>query len=240
MTRGFFITGSSTEIGKTFVTRGLAKALTDMNVHVAAIKPIETGYTAETSDAKLLARACQAPPLAEYPDFYRTALPIAPYAAELEGLPAPPKAKPLASSIRSLTEGFHFVLVEGIGGAFVPLSKDETVADLIRELEWPVLFVAPNKLGVLSDVIAYKAALAQARIQLAALVLVKHDAANIFHTKTNAPILAGRLDCPIFEFPFCENNDIDLADAAVFCGLRDYVLEVTQRRKSMPTPRPSI
>ena len=80
--KGLFISGASTGVGKTFVTRSLAAALTAQNRRVAAIKPVETGMKDEaSSDAAALARACGRPEVANDPGFYRGKLAVSPYAA---------------------------------------------------------------------------------------------------------------------------------------------------------------
>ena len=64
MTRGLFITATGTDCGKTWLTRGLARALTQRGLRVAALKPIETGVVDRPLDATALAQAAGEPALA--------------------------------------------------------------------------------------------------------------------------------------------------------------------------------
>jgi dethiobiotin synthetase len=67
VTRVLFISGTGTGVGKTWVTRGLARALVRDGVDAVAIKPIETGCDPAPADAVALARACRRPELASAP-----------------------------------------------------------------------------------------------------------------------------------------------------------------------------
>ncbi|MDD9934512.1 MAG: dethiobiotin synthase, partial [Myxococcales bacterium] len=78
---GWFVTGVGTGVGKTYISRGLTRALADSGRSVAAIKPLETGVAPDPLDARALARACGRPELATAPGLYRVAPPLAPHAA---------------------------------------------------------------------------------------------------------------------------------------------------------------
>ena len=101
MIRSAFITGVSTAVGKTYLSRGLTRALEQRGRAVCALKPLETGVTNEPSDAVALARACGRPELAQASGLYRHPLPLAPYAASPPdaALPHPPfRSWPIASA----------------------------------------------------------------------------------------------------------------------------------------------
>ncbi len=225
--KGLFISGTGTGVGKTFVTRGLAKAMTARERRVVALKPIETGFSSlEGSDAFTLARACGRPPLASHPGFYRAGSPVSPYAASLEGEPAPPPVRALVDAVHQAARGSEFALVEGAGGLLVPLDRHQSMADLIAALGLPLVLVAPNALGVLSYVLC-AAECARARgIELRALVLVDPaDPSRELSARTNAKILDERLGTPVFEFPHVPDNDEALAQAANASSLVDLLLD---------------
>jgi len=90
MTPGLFVGGTGTGVGKTYVARALARALSrEAGRAVAALKPLETGCDPDPLDALALAGACGRPELAHHRGLYRVPPPLAPYAATLGGLPAP-------------------------------------------------------------------------------------------------------------------------------------------------------
>jgi dethiobiotin synthetase len=211
MTR-LFVSGTGTGVGKTWVTRGLARALARRGAAVVAVKPLETGCEPDPADAVALARACGRPELAQAPGLYRARLPLAPWAATLEGEP-PPDLDALVRTTRDLMAAADVALVEGAGGVRVPLDDERDVLDLVAALELPLLLVATDQLGVLSHALtAYEASIAHG-VTVAAVVLTRGGRDP--SCRTNARILAERLPCPVLAFPPVEHDDDDsLADAA--------------------------
>jgi dethiobiotin synthetase len=218
---GLFITATGTGVGKTFVTRGLARGLLLRHQPVAAIKPLETGCDPDPADALALARACRRPELAHAPGLYRVAPPLAPYAATLAGCRAPPTPGALASTVASLAAPPTVALVEGAGGLLVPLDDRRTMADLALALGLPVLLVADDRLGVLSHTLTAVEAARHRDLPLAGVILtrtaaVPDDASTAFNTR----ILTERLaPLPVLPFPHCDDDDDALAAAAEQAGL---------------------
>lgn len=226
MLHGLFVTGTGTGIGKTFVTRGLARALVRRGKAVAALKPVETGCDPDPVDALALADACRRPELARSMGFYRARAPLAPYAATLAGESPPPDVATLAGLVAHAGRGCDLALVEGAGGLFVPLTRHEDLAHLAAELGLPLLIVAPDGLGVLSHA---RSALMAARhcglpLEMAALVLVRAPATQGDPSRRwNAAILAD-LELPVVVFEHAPDDDDALADQSDQCGLTDLVL----------------
>ncbi len=153
MKPGIFITGTDTEVGKTVVSAGLALALKARGIKVGVMKPVATGcYGPEKrlipSDAVYLFEAAEN----EYPSLTspsRFRNPLAPnVAAVLE------KREVDLDSIRKaymeLQKHYDFIIVEGIGGLLVPLTKDYFVSNLIREFHLPLVIVARGGLGTIN------------------------------------------------------------------------------------------
>lgn len=224
---GMFITATGTGSGKTFVTRGLAAALTKRGRSVAALKPIETGLpdgpAGSATDAALLAAACGKPQLADAPGLYRAPIPAAPYAVSLAtGSPGPDLAA-LARAIERAATGSELVLVEGAGGLLVPLDRDRTIADLVALLQLPLVLVAPNALGVLSHALTAAESAAHRGLRVAALILTdlapQSDGSDPSRPH-NARILMERLPFAVLPFPFCaDSSDDALARAAISASL---------------------
>lgn len=225
--KGLFISGASTGVGKTFVTRALAAALRLQGRRVAAIKPVETGVLdLERSDAVALARACGRPEVANEAGFYRGRLPVAPYAATLEGEPPPASLRTLVDAVHRAARGSELTLVEGAGGLLVPLDRHQTMADLSAALGLPMLIVAPNSLGVLSTVLSAAESARQRSLELRAVVLVDPaESDSDPSVRTNARILDERLGTPVFEFPRTPDSDEALANAAITSGLLAALLD---------------
>jgi len=220
MIPGLFITGVSTAVGKTFCTRGLARALLLAGRTPVALKPVETGVTADPLDASALARACGRPELARAPGLYRAGPPLAPYAAALETGTAPPRLTVLVSRVRELATGADPLLVEGAGGLLVPLDDRHDIADLAAALALPLLVVARDELGVLSSVRTCVESARARELRVAAVVLTAPSHAELDPSpRTNARILEQRLALPVLRFPLCPDDDEALAEAAARSGL---------------------
>lgn len=144
----FFVTGTDTGVGKTYVTRLLLETLRREGIDAAGYKPVACG---DREDASLLAAASGNLPLDEVnPVHFNT--PVAPYVAAL--------LENNALKPADLLDGFHRlaaahaeIIVEGVGGWEVPLAPDYRVSDLAKELGLPVLLVAANRLGALNHIL---------------------------------------------------------------------------------------
>lgn len=217
MKAGAFVTGTSTDVGKTIVTCALIHALHDQGHSVTAIKPIETGCNPDPIDAVALANACGRPELAHISDLYRAKLPLAPLAATMESEATPPSLEQLAHAVRQHTHSKDVLIVEGAGGLLVPVHEDTSIANLVMELELPLIIVAANKLGVLSDTLATVECAVRRGIQVLGVVLneTSSDTASHISHKTNLPILQQRLPIPVLPFPHvAETTPSALLEAA--------------------------
>lgn len=203
----WLISGTGTGVGKTVVTTALTVAA---GRPVVAIKPIETGVGERPEDADRLARACGHPELAGVHGFVRRRAPLAPHAATLAGEPRLDFDE-LIEAIRAQLVPGAVHLIEGAGGLLVPLDGARTVADIARSIDAKVLLVAPDRLGVLHDVLAtYEAAWSRG-LDVGAVVLVQRGPPEL-SWDTNAEILRGRLECPVTHFPEI-HDDASLAAA---------------------------
>ena len=141
-----FITGTDTGVGKTYVTTRLIRRLRAHGLDTVGCKPMCCG---SREDAELLrAAADDTLTLNEVnPVWLRT--PAAPYtAAMIENRPI--DLALIHETIAGLRARHHSVLVEGVGGWLVPITRDYTVADLAEELALPVIVVVKNRLGALN------------------------------------------------------------------------------------------
>lgn len=214
--RGLFVTGTTTGAGKTTLTSALARALLGRGRSVAAIKPFETGVDPAAEDALALAAACARPELASDPAWYRARRPVSPYAATLEG-EDPPRLDAILTRIAALDA--DVVLCEGAGGLLVPLDRERTMADLASALAFPLLVVAPDRLGVLSDVLAVHEAAARRGLPVAAIALSRTTSDPDPSVATNQRILAERLPVPVV--PIAHRGAIDPLLAVLGCPFGD-------------------
>ncbi len=155
--RGLFITGTDTEIGKTYIAALIARSLVAAGHRVGVYKPAASGCSRQgeslvSDDALALWQAAGSPgTLAEVcPQTF--AAPLAPHlAAAAEGKKL--DAALLRSGLDIWLERSDVVLVEGAGGLMSPLGEDEFVADLAYDLGFPLVVVARNALGTINHVL---------------------------------------------------------------------------------------
>ncbi len=173
---GLFLTGTGTDIGKTFVAVGLIRELRRRGRAVAALKPVASGFEEWSAPASDPARLLAALDLPGTPDEiariapFRYRAPVAPeLAARREGRALDYDA--LVAFCRAELAAAELLLVEGIGGVMVPLDGERTVLDWIADLRLPALVVAGNYLGTISHTLTALAALKHRQIPVAAVVL---------------------------------------------------------------------
>ena len=152
--QSLFITATGTNIGKTHTTLMLLNALAAQGHKVGVYKPIETGVTHTAPDATILLQACKKVN-ENFKDLnplditaYTFALPAAPFCADTTQTIRIDK---IIEKYHTLSKLCDILLVEGAGGLLVPITKDYTMIDLIKELNIKTLLVTPSRLGCIND-----------------------------------------------------------------------------------------
>ncbi|MBX7244673.1 MAG: dethiobiotin synthase [Candidatus Sumerlaeaceae bacterium] len=174
--RTLFITGTDTGIGKTIVAASIARALRARAVDVGVLKPFASGNDDEEalSDIRLLqgAAALIEPPTAGTP--FRFHAPLAPLsAARLESRHVPvPQALRL---VRDYMAGHTATIIEGVGGAAVPLTERILVSDFIHDLNLPALIVARSALGTINHSLTCIEHLRTRHVQISGILFVRHE-----------------------------------------------------------------
>lgn len=170
MAKQFFVTGTDTGVGKTMLSALLCVALDGYYW-----KPIQTG-TEEDSDSRIVAELAELPPERIIPEAYRFAPAVSPHlAARLAGVQIELGKIPLPVAARNSA-----LIVEGAGGAMVPINERELMVDLIRHLGLPVLLAARSSLGTINHTLLSLAALRAARVEVAGVVMIgKLNAENL-------------------------------------------------------------
>ena len=146
MTRGIFVTGTDTEIGKTAITAGLAAVLKKRGIDAGVMKPISAGGRA---DAELLRRAARSNESLDIinPIYLRD--PLSPNIAAAREERVLDLA-PVFDAFNQLSKIHDYLLVEGVGGLLVPIADDFLVADLAARFDFPLLIVARAALGTIN------------------------------------------------------------------------------------------
>jgi len=146
MTRGVFITGTDTEIGKTAVTAGLATVLKQRGRNVGVMKPVAAGSRA---DAIMLQKSAYIPDALDEINPIYLENPLSPnVAAQIESKTL--DINQIKTTYNILAKRHDLMLVEGVGGLLVPLLDTYSVADLIGQLNLPIIIVARAALGTIN------------------------------------------------------------------------------------------
>ena len=171
--RGVIITGTDTGVGKTLVTAALAYALKQQGREVGVMKPIETGASqsrmAQSDAARLRAFVESEDALGAICPF-QFELPLAPVAAaQAERRVISPEV--IRQVYRLLSNRYDYMVVEGVGGVYVPIAPKIDVMDLIVRLKLPVVVVGRAGLGGINHALMTIEALRRRKISIVALVL---------------------------------------------------------------------
>lgn len=175
MTRGIFITGTDTGVGKTYIAERIVVGLRQQGVDVGVMKPAETGCRLRDgrllpADALRLMSAAECKDSLELVNPYRFRQPLAPaVAAGLTRRKIDPKK--IVSAFRTLAARHDFMVVEGAGGILVPLSIKYAYGDLASAIKLPVIIVARPGLGTINHTLLTVSALQLRRIAIAGIII---------------------------------------------------------------------
>jgi len=152
--KAFFVTGTDTNVGKTLVAAGLLVVAKNMGFTTAALKPVAAGCEKtdaglRNSDAVLLQSVITQDLYYEQINPIALETAIAPHiAAQQEKRSL--SADRLAGFCRGVLASADVTVVEGAGGWRVPINPRETMADLAKNLQLPVIMVVGVRLGCLN------------------------------------------------------------------------------------------
>ena len=190
---GFFITGTDTGVGKTFFAKGLTSALRRREMRVGVMKPVETGCgppeKRHPTDALALAKAGGN-------DFdlslicpYQFEAPLAPeVAARLEGQEI--DGQIILAAYQTMSRQCDLMVVEGAGGLMVPIAASYTMADLVYDLNIPLLLVVDSKLGAVNHTLLTLETAASRDLKVCGYVLNHASPEADLASNTNAELLS--------------------------------------------------
>lgn len=171
MTERYFITGTDTEVGKTVASCALLQAANLRGLRSAGYKPVASGseMTPEglrNSDALALQQHSSLTLDYKTVNPYTFAEPTSPHIVSAEQ-GEPIEAHQMSAGLRQLESQAEWLLVEGAGGWFTPLSETLTFADWVVQEQLPVILVVGIKLGCINHAMLTAQAVRQAGLPLA-------------------------------------------------------------------------
>ena len=196
--KSYFITGTDTNVGKTYVVANIASALRKLNINVGVMKPFAAGLLKPSdplSDIKIISDAANVQDDLKFicPFFFHAN--SSPYAFM--------KKNKTKINLKLVTNSFHklrsihdVLLVEGIGGIMTPILKNYFVIDLINELNLEAIIVSDTKLGTLNHTIMTCALCKKYNIKIKGIIINNltldyniNELKNYLEELTNTPII---------------------------------------------------
>lgn len=154
--KSLFVAGTDTDVGKTYISAGLAVAIRKMGIGVGVMKPFAAGSAQKkgykSEDVEILSRAAQVcdPENLVNPQFFPIS--ASPYTA-WKKLKTKPKVSTILSSFKKLSKLHDMLLVEGMGGIMTPILKNYYITNLIKEMKIPTVIVTRSKVGTVNHTI---------------------------------------------------------------------------------------
>jgi len=204
--RGYFVTGSDTGVGKTWVACRLIERWRSAGVLVRVRKPVESGCRANAdgrlcaADGEALALAAGGTDSIDIVTPYRFEAALAPDRAARMAH-AQLNLEHLDIAVRDGLDGDDFVLVEGAGGICSPIAMDGLNADLARRLQLPLIIVVDDRLGAINQALMATRAAASEALGVAALILNQRSPSSD-RDMNNLADLSARLELPIYACPY--------------------------------------
>ncbi|MEZ5461236.1 dethiobiotin synthase [Dokdonella sp.] len=230
MSRGVFVTGTDTEIGKTHVSCTLLRGLIANDVAAVGMKPVASGarQTAtglRNEDAEALIAAAGFGGAYADVNPYVFADPIAPHLAARENAACISIAQIRAAHAR-LATGNRFVVVEGVGGWLAPLGDDLMQSDLVRSLDVPVILVVGMRLGCINHAVLTARAIAEDGCRLMGWIANRMDP-DMLRFEANIESIRQRIHAPLL-------GTMDHAEDPA-ASIRPHALEAAVRMLGNPT-----
>jgi dethiobiotin synthetase len=191
---GLFITATDTGVGKTLIAGAIAKILRQKGKKVGVFKPVATsckktkqGLVSE--DAEFLAHCADSEFGIDIINPVTFKIPAAPFACEkAEGKKV--DFGKIKAAYEQICKKSDSVIVEGIGGVRVPITKDTDVLSLAKAFNLPVVIIARSKLGTINHTLLTIDAVRRAGLSLAGVIINGYDEkTKDYAEKTNAAII---------------------------------------------------
>jgi len=198
---GLFFTGTDTGVGKTLVAASVARLFRQQGRRFGVCKPVATGakrgangWLAE--DTRWLIEAAQSTDRPEEVTRWALSEPVAPpVAASLQGINLTLDA--LGDAVRRQAEKHGTIVVEGVGGLLCPLTEKETIADLAKQLDLPLVIVTRLSLGTLNHTLLTLEVVAGRGLRIAGIVMNATSPPAGLADETNLSELQHRTPVPI-------------------------------------------
>jgi len=176
--KSYFISGTDTDVGKTYVMSGLAAAFRKMGIDIGVMKPFAAGTEQKSGfkseDIQILAKAAQVndPEQLLNPQFF--SIPASPFTAS-KTLDVRVDVNLILDSFKKLSNMHDMLLVEGMGGIMTPILKDYFVTDLIKAMNLETIIITRSRIGTVNHTIMTCNMCKQYGIKITGIVINNFD-----------------------------------------------------------------
>ena len=209
--QGYFITGTDTHVGKTWVTVALMRMFKQQGLSVVGMKPVAAGCEWQqgqwkNEDALLIQENASVSLPYDHINPYAFKLPISPHLA-CEGKKV--DINVLQENLEKLKQQVDVVLVEGAGGWFSPLCETFDNASLAKIMQLPVIMVVAVRLGCINHALLTWQSIQASAVECAGWVAVKIDN-QMLQADENIQYLQKQIDVPLMGvLPHLNRPDFD-------------------------------
>jgi dethiobiotin synthetase len=212
MEKGYFITGTDTNAGKTWATIALIRYFKQQGKSVAGMKPVASGCSFQdgqlkNADALLIQENASLKIAYDLINPYAYELPVSPHIA---GINNPVNLAVIVERLNTLKAVAEIVLVEGAGGWYAPLNEYEDISDLAKSLALPVIIVVAIRLGCINHAKLTWQAIQHSGIPCAGWIAVCIDP-DMLKPDENIQTIKTALNVPLLgALPYLASADFDL------------------------------
>lgn len=166
-----FITSTDTDVGKTYVSRGIVEEFLKRGQKTGYFKPLQSGIVENIpSDKDFVLKGIENGKNLITKNSYITKTPCTPsISAEIDGVEI--SLDKIKNDFKALAKECQTVITEGSGGLFVPVGKDKLISDVIKTLDLPVIIVARPDLGTINHILLTVNALKDLNIEILGIVI---------------------------------------------------------------------
>ena len=210
--KSLFVTGTDTDIGKTYVSAGIVLALKKSGINVGIMKPFacgtkqKTGFSSE--DVSILSDAANVNDPEDLVNPFFFPIPASPYTAA-KNLDVKINVDHVLECFKKLDEIHDVMLIEGIGGVMTPILRNYAIADLIKRLNTNTIIVTSSKIGTVNHTIMTCNVCKNMKIPVKGLIINNFDSTGYpiselerdLSALTNLPVLCSLPHMEKFDLP---------------------------------------
>lgn len=204
MKQAYFVTGTDTEVGKTYISSALVRFFTNQGLRAVGMKPVASGCELSehgiwagqmvNDDVLALYEAGNVKPALEIINPYHFRPAIAPHIAAAQ-VGVKIDLDLIQRHYQTLAEMADVVVVEGAGGFLVPLGDAQSLADLAVQLQLPIILVVGMRLGCINHALLTVEAIKARGLKLAGWVANQIDP-DMRMYEENLATLRQHIDAP--------------------------------------------